>query len=168
MREIISELATWATLILFLFYFVGRIITILTVKKIWREKVIFSETLDDRYGVVDEIGNDEQDRDFHFCAYLVSTEGMRNIKIYAADFSNIDEGVRKGALLYRRNFLNVDQAIKIHTETGEVFPTLFIEYETMDFMRVSLEWRDNMKNGVFSEMVVPKNTLKSVLYKLLR
>lgn len=93
---------------------------------------------------------------------------MRNIKIYTADLSNIDEGVCKGELIYQRDFLNIDQGIKINIETGDIFPTLFIEYETMDFMNVSLKWNDNLKNGVFSEMVVPKNTVRSVLYKLLK
>lgn len=168
MREIITDLATLATLILFLFYFVGRIITICTVKKLWRDKVIFSEINRNEYGIVDEVGDKPCGCNFHFCAYLVSAEGMRNIKIYTADLSNIDEGVCKGELIYQRDFLNIDQGIKINIETGDIFPTLFIEYETMDFMNVSLKWNDNLKNGVFSEMVVPKNTVRSVLYKLLK
>lgn len=164
MKSIITDLATYATLILFLFYFVGRIITICVVKRLWHDKVVFSEIDGDKYGVIDEVG----ECDPSFCAYLVSAEGIRNIKIYTTDLSNIATGVRKGEIIYRRDFMNIDQAIKININTGDLFPTLIIEYETMDFMKVSLEWRDNLKNGVFSEMVVPKNTLRSVLYKLLR
>lgn len=168
MNSFISNLATWATLILFLFYFIGRIITICTVKRLWRDKVVFEKAPGEGYGVVDEVGDETADRTARFCAYLVSMEGMRNIKIYSADLTNIEEGVRKDKLIYQRSFLNINQAIKINVETGEIFPTLFIEYETMEFMRVSLEWRDNLKNGVFSEIIFPENTLRSVLYKLLR
>ena len=48
------------------------------------------------------------------------------------------------------------------------FKPIIIEYETIEYMKVKLEWIDNMKNGVYSELVTPKNTLKSVLYKLLK
>ena len=168
MRDVIADLATWATLILFLFYFIGRIITICTVKRLWRDKVVFSETPGDGYGVVDEVGERPREGDLGFCAYLVSVEGMRNIRIYDTDRNDIETGAHKDKLVYQRDFLNIDQAIKIDIETGELFPTLFIEYETMDFMHVSLEWQDNLKNGVFSEMVVPQNTIRSVLYQLLK
>lgn len=168
MENIITNLATWATLILFLFYFVGRIITICVVKRLWHDKVVFSEINRDEYGIVDEIGDDTCECNVPFCAYLVSVEGMRNIKIYTSDLNNIEMGVRKDKLIYQRDFMNIDQAIKININTGDIFPTLFIEYETMDFMKVSLDWQDNLKSGVFSEMVVPQNTLRSVLYKLLR
>lgn len=168
MREIATDLATFATLILFLFYFIGRIITICTVKKLWRDKVILSKTLSNEYGVVDEVDSDVCEYDFHFCGYLVSIEGMRNIKIYTTDLSNIEKTIHRGELIYQRDFLNINEALKINIETGELFPTLFIEYETMDFMRVSLSWQDNLKNGVFSEMVIPQNTFRSVLYKLLK
>ena len=137
MENIITNLATWATLILFLFYFVGRIITICVVKRLWHDKVVFSEINRDEYGIV---------------------EGMRNIKIYTSDLNNIEMGVRKDKLIYQRDFMNIDQAIKININTGDIFPTLFIEYETMDFMKVSLDWQDNLKTGVFSEMVLPQDT----------
>ena len=45
---------------------------------------------------------------------------------------------------------------------------MIIEYDTMEYMRVELEWIDNKKNGVYSELVVPKNTVKSVVYRLLK
>ena len=58
MCNILSDLASWATLILFFFYFIGRIITICTVKKLWKDKVIFTDELNNQYGVVDEIDVD--------------------------------------------------------------------------------------------------------------
>ena len=35
-------------------------------------------------------------------------------------------------------------------------------------MRVEIEWRDNLKNGVFMENAIPKHTWKSFLYFLCR
>lgn len=171
MCNTLSDLASWATLILFFFYFIGRIITICTVKKLWKDKVIFKNELNDEYGVVDEIDNEgyaECLSPCPYCGYLVSVEGMRNIKVYSTE-TDYDAGTTsKGKLLYERNFLNIDEAIKINVETGELAPTLIIEYDTMEYMRVELEWIDNKKNGVYSELVVPKNTVKSVVYRLLK
>ena len=171
MCNILSDLASWATLILFFFYFIGRIITICTVKKLWKDKVIFTDELNNQYGVVDEIDKNGYAwclASCPYCVYLVSVEGMRNIKVYSTE-TDYDAGTTsKGKLLYERNFLNIDEAIKINVETGELTPTLIIEYDTMEYMRVELEWIDNKKNDVYSELVVPKNTIKSVVYRLLK
>lgn len=171
MSNTLSNLASWATLVLFLFYFVGRIITICTVKKLWKDKVILENRIGDEYGVVDEINNGEY-RDGsapgYYGGYLISIEGMRNIKVYSTRTDCIEDKTVVDRLLYERDFLNINQAIRVNIETEEIIPTLIIEYETIEYMKVKLEWIDNMKNGVYSELVTPKNTLKSVLYKLLK
>ena len=88
--------------------------------------------------------------------------------MYSTRTDCIEDKTVVDRLLYERDFLNINQAIRVNIETGEIIPTLIIEYETIEYMKVKLEWIDNMKNGVYSELVTPKNTLKSVLYKLLK
>lgn len=162
----IASWASVATLILFSLYILGRIITIFTVRKIWLDEVVFNQDDFDKYGVVEEIGDFEYND--KAAGLLVSKMGMRNIRFYTVE--NDSDGIPsiKGREFFSKEFLNVNQAIAIYVQTGDLFPTLYIDYETIDYMRVNLEWCDNLKSGVFSEFVVPHHTIKSFFYYMCR
>lgn len=166
MAGLLGDLASIATLILFLIYFLGRIITILTVKQLWKDKIIINADEYVNYDIVDEVLEDQWEEPIY--GLLVSKEGIRNLKVF--DVKPDSDGIpcKKGNLIYKRSFLNIEQAIAFHVMTGDLFPTLFIEYDSLDFTHVTLEWRDNLKNGVFSELVIPKHTIRSILYYLCR
>lgn len=159
----LSSLASVATLVLFVIYFIGRIITIFAVKRIWTDEVIFDKRRFQNYGIVEEVGEDDR-----IYGLLTTNNGMRDIRFY--ETANDKNGIptNKGRLLFQMPFLNVHQAIAIKVERGELFPTMIIEYLTFDYMKVRLEWHDNLKSGVFSEFVRPKHTLKSFLFYLCR
>ena len=55
MIDKISFLSSVATLILFVFYFIGRIITILSTKRIWKDKVIIGNSDYSEYEVIDDV-----------------------------------------------------------------------------------------------------------------
>ncbi|NBI64964.1 hypothetical protein D3Z38_18460 [Clostridiales bacterium] len=93
---------------------------------------------------------------------------MRNITVYTVKAAENGLLTKKGEQVYTKDFLNVDQAIAINVVTGDLFPSLMIEYTSFDYMKICLQWRDNNKNGVYSEFVQPKHTIKSFLYYLLR
>lgn len=163
----LSLLSSIATLILFSFYFIGRIITTASVKKLWKDKIILKDLENCSYDIVDEIFDSRASCDSIF-GLLVSVEGMRNISVFSVDIDYEKGLFHKKELLLNRSFLNIDQAIAIHVMPGDLFPTLLIEYTTFDYLKVQLEWRDNLRNGVYSELVQPRHTLKSILYYLLK
>lgn len=169
--QLIQEYASFITLLMFGIYIIGRIITIFAVKPLIKDRILCM--LDDydieKYNLVDEvqIANDD-----NIYGIIVSREGIRNIKVYGVKEIYDQRGFlyqhRKGNLLYSRDFLNVDETLAICIELGEILPTAFIEYETIDYLKVRIEWAMNGKNGVMSEIINPQHTVKSVLYYLLR
>ena len=166
MVDKISLFSSIATLILFVFYFIGRIITIISVKRVWKDKVIIDALDYEKYEIIDDVGVDEKtDRRY---GILLSKEGIRDLKVYAVTCDENNLLTKKGNLLYINPFINIDQAIAFCVETGDLFPTLIIEYTTFDYMKVRIEWRDNLKSGVFGEFIHPKHTLKSFCYYLFR
>lgn len=160
----LGEIASIATLVLFVFYFVGRGITIFMVRKLWKDKIVQGETDYSQYHLVDSIGKEEDP----IYGALISQEGIRDLHVY--EMTEDAQGIprKRGKEIYNRNFLNIDEGIAIRRMSGDLFPTLQIEYLSYDYMKVSLEWRDNLKNGVFSEMVHPRHTVRSFFYYLLR
>lgn len=156
----LGDIASIATLLLFVIYFIGRIITIIMVKPIWNDKIVDCDSATD---IVDEYKIDETG-----CkTALTTTNGIRNVKIYSVEFDP-EEGVIYSSkkLLYEKEFLNVGQSIVIHADLSDCIPQIIVEYETIEYMKVTIHWVDNCKNGVMSEIPTMKHTLKSILYYL--
>ena len=166
MGDKIALFSSIATLILFIFYFVGRVITIISVKRIWKDKVITGVRDYREYEVIDDIVVDENSNERY--GILLSKEGIRDLKVYDVVCDRDNLLIKKGKEVYTNSFINIDHAIAFCVETGELFPRLIIEYTTFDYMKVRIEWRDNLKSGVFGEFVKPKHTLKSFCYYLFR
>jgi len=167
MFDQIAFTSSIATLILFCIYFIGRIITILSVKRIWRDKVIIGSNDYSQYDIVDIVGSEENPEPT-ISGILLSREGMRDVRVYSVMADGNGLLTQKGNMIYTNKFLNIDQAIAIAIMTGDLFPSLIIEYTSFDFMKIHMEWRDNLKNGVYSELVRPIHTVKSFLYYLFR
>ena len=167
MREMLGDIASFATLFYFLFILlvIGRIVTIFSFKQLWKDRIMVNLEEYSSYDIVDEIVYREQWEEPIY-GILLSKEGIRNLKVFdvKADKGGISH--LKGNLIYKWPFLNIGQAIAFRVMTGDLYPTLFIEYDRLDFTHIKIEWRDNLKNGVYSELVTPKHTIKSVLYYL--
>ena len=166
MIDCISLFSSVATLILFIFYFIGRIIAILSVKQIWRDKIILRKPDYKEYEIVDEVFLDNYDNKIY--GILLSKDGIRKLKIYRSVPDKKGICIANGQKIFERSFLNIDHAIATHEDTGELYPTLIIEYQTFDYMKVRINWCDNLKNGIIGELVRPKHTLKSFCYYLFR
>ncbi len=165
-ERMLSTISSIATLILFAIYFVGRTITILSVKSIWKDEVIFDPNHFDNFGIVEEISLPTEDHSKTIIGLLVSKEGIRNLSVFEAVCGEDGLRTKKGNCILKRPFLNIGEAVAFYVMTGDLFPTLIIEYTTFDYMKVRIEWRDNLKNGVFSELVHPRHTIESFLYYL--
>ena len=169
----LATIASVATLILFVFYIVGRIITIMVTDHIWKDKIVtLKDTQESPYDIVDEIYENyppfETSYGINQYSLLVSKEGIRNLKVFQAEMADNSLGAKRGKQIFHRVFLNIDQAIAIYVPLGEVVPYLFIEYTTYDYMRVQIAWIDNLKNGIFTEHIQPKHTIRSVIYQFLK
>lgn len=44
------------------------------------------------------------------------------------------------ALIFKREFFNVNKAVIFHVELGEVPPILYIKYLAFDNLKVSFDW----------------------------
>lgn len=164
--DILNNCAGIATLVLFIIYFIGRIITILSVRNIWKDKIVYQrgDSISDINNIVDEIG--DVDNPNVYGAYLISQEGIRNLKVYEVEQQKTL--YKKGKEIYSKDFLNINETINICYDIGEVIPPIIVEYLTTDYMKVTIEWVMNGKSGVASEMIHPKHTWKSFLYFLFR
>ena len=169
MLEIISLLGSLASIILFIVYVVGRGITIIMVERLWKDK-IYTGCMDySSFSIVDSVGIQGQgfQRDT-IQGVLVSKEGIRNLRVFNVKEDRNRIPCVKGEEIYKLDFLNIDEALAFYVETGELFPALIIEYEAFDYMKVRIEWRDNLKSGVHSEEIRPRHTVKSFLYYFCR
>ncbi len=158
----LGYISSIATLVLFVIYFIGRIITIIMVKPIWSDKITNYDSATD---IVEEYEID----DTGCKAALTTTNGIRNLKIYAVEFDpeiGIVHSTKE--LLYERAFLNIGQSIVICADLPDCIPKILVEYETLEYMKVSIAWVDNCKNGVMSEIPTLTHTVKSILYYLCR
>lgn len=159
----LGNIASIATLILFIIYFAGRTIAIFSVKGIWHDQIMDLPKDRTSVNIVDEIGED-----YGYSKLLISKEGIRNFKMYSLEYNSDYSKIIHKEEIFSTDFLNVDQAIAIHYETAETFPRFCIEYETPDYRKVCFNWNDNLKNGVMSEIICIKHTFKSFMYYFFR
>lgn len=171
----IGDMASIATLILFVIYFVGRTITVFMEKQICYDEISFLSSREpDKYDIIEEVNTIAWDDDNWSAGnitmvVLTSKQGIRNIKVYEIayddNYNEIEDGLKE---IDKCDFLNVGQSFAIITELPELIPKHRIVYYTQDFKKVTFNISDNLKSGVASEMLQAKHTLKSILYYLFR
>lgn len=164
----LGDVASVATLVLFVIYFLGRLITIINEESICYDTI--SYVSDDVCNISDIIDTFETDSDGYITAIvLTSKQGINDIKVYELFYDKeLNEIKNRKTVVATCDFLNVGQSFAIKTQIPEIIPRYRIEYITHDFRKVEFDILDNMKNGVVSEMIRPKHTLKSVLYYFFR
>ena len=163
--QTISNIASIATLILFVFYFVGRIITIIRSKPLYSDKIYIRKNTEElsSFNIVDEISLE----DSNFCYIIQSEEGMYSLKILKISYcENMEEYGKRCIKEY--HFLNQNQSVSIIADVPDVVVRYEIQYYTYDFRKVVFPLGSCGKNTVITEMVKPKHTVKSVLYCLFR
>ncbi len=171
----LTDVATMATLILFVIYFIGRIITVRMEKKMFYDEIIFTSAERfnyNKFNIIDEISTENAGNESSYHETLVvvtSRRGIRNFKVQKMFYDDdLNEIRSKRETVGECKFLNIGQSYAIRTVIPELIPKYRIEYETQDFRKVSFEICDNLKSGVISETVVVKHTFKSGIYYLFR
>lgn len=157
----LGDIASIATLVLFVLYFVGRLLTIIMVKPLWNEKIVNKDYTED---VVDTFTFE----DSKYGMAITTSSLIRDFRIYEIDFNLKNGRYCKKKLLFEKEILRSGQYLVIDADMPDCIPKLLIEYKTFEYMKVNLLWRDNPKNGVMSECPTVKHTIKSILYFLCR
>ena len=100
---------------------------------------------------------------------LTSEQGIYNVSIYQILYDNeLNRIGRKKLEKFKWNFLNKGQSLGFCITSPELLTTYEVEYFTPDYRKVTIDLWDNPKNGVTSESAAPKNTIKSILYYLVK
>lgn len=163
----LGNIASVATLILFVIYFVGRTITIFRTKNLYKDEVaIFKNNkyLMDEYNIVESFCVEDNPYNSFI---LTSREGIYSISLYRLKFDNSMNVIgREKVDEYK--FLNVGQSLEVCLTIPELITTYELEYYTPDYKKVTIELWENLKNGVVSESATVKHTWKSFLYYLFR
>lgn len=172
MWDMISNIASIATIVLFVIYFVGRTITIFAQVDVCCDEVLFCNVgqAEEKFNIIENWGDiGDAEEELLSVVVLTSKQGIRKIKITRIGYDeNLNYCRKNSKLLYAKDFLNIGESVVFTTYLPEVIPIYKLEFRTLDFKKVSLEILDNLKSGVASEMLVAKHTIKSVLYHLFR
>lgn len=162
----ISLIASVATLILFIFYFVGRAIIMRADCKLFTDEIkqIPPDSDEMEYNIVDVFGG-AVDQSWPFV--LTAQETIRNVQFYEYEYDAEYNQTGK-TLLGTYPLLNAHQSLLFFTREAELIPWHCVHYTAKDFRRVEFDLIMNGKNGVMSDNVHIRHTLKSIIYYLVR
>ena len=164
--EIFSCIASGATLILFIIYFIGRYMTIKKTKSIFLDEVAIelSETSKDGYNIVETF---KLENNPYNSFILTSREGIYSLTVFKLLKDKKWNTIGRTEI-HKYDFLNIGQSLEFLFNDIDVGPNYEIEYYTPDYKKVTISLWSNLKNGVVSESAFPKHTWKSYLYYLFR
>ena len=167
MWQIISNISSIVTCVLFILYILGQIWKILVTKTTKYEKfnVIPFDDKDieeqDNVIIIDDIGEEFS---------LFSTNGIRRIKIYKVENDIDDRGTlihKSKALVSTYEHLGVNEILYIRCDLGEIIPTTQVEVQRIDFTKATFEIYSSGKNGQILTRNYQFNlTLRGFLYYL--
>lgn len=162
----LGDIASIATLILFAFYFIGRIITIARNRYVFTDELrMMGAEFDNKEFDIVEVFDLEKEANNTFI--LTSRQGIYDLVVYQKLYDKECNKIgRKKLEKYKYNFLNIGQSLAFRVTPPELFTKYEVEYYTPDYKRVNIELWDNPKNGVLSESAKPKNTFKSIMFHL--
>lgn len=164
----LSDIASITTLILFVLYFIGRFIAIIRNRSIFPDKIIM-ESIDFNQGEFDIVETFEMEENPQNIFVLTSEQGIYHVSVYQILYDNkLNRIGRKKLEKFKWKFLNKGQSLCFCITSPELLTTYEVEYFTPDYRKVTIDLWDNPKNGVMSESAVPKNTIKSILYYLVK
>lgn len=166
--SLVSNAASVATLILFIIYFIGRAITVHQERALYFDKLDIRRAQDRKYNSDDDAVEEWTLEENPYNVFtLTSAQGIWNLKVYQYELDK-EWNIIGEKKIRDYPFLNVGQSIAFYLTLPEIMPKYRVEYITVDFKKVQFELRDNMKNGVLSEIATPKHTVKSVMYYMFR
>ena len=161
----LGNIASIATLILFVIYFIGRIISLIIEKKVIYEKI-------DIYIKEEDIPKDLKISDEYRCEHegeiLIITPYEKSYNWLAIYECKYNENLKKVKELKKFEKIMNNTSIRIDTVLTCGIPLYIIEFERSDFIKGTLILQSNGKNGIQEEMLTFHHTWKSVIYYLFR
>lgn len=163
--NLLGDCASVLTIVLFVFYIIGRIIRICIEGKYIHEKIIWCRSdepdIDRKYIIKENICLDPKSK-FGF-VIMPKNSAIKNIKIY--EFNN--EENKKGKCIVDEDvFLNEGYGIFVQTDNPELLVNYYMEFKRTDGMTCKFKIRSNTKNGVNEELIECHHNISSVLYYL--
>ena len=164
----LGNIASIATLILFVIYFIGRIISLIIEKKVIYEKIdIYIEEEDIPKG----LKISDEYRCEHKGEILIITPYEKSynwLAIYECKYNEKNNNLEKIKELERFEKIMNNTSLKIDTILTCGIPLYMIEFERSDFIKGTLVLQSNGKNGIQEEMLKFHHTWKSVIYYLFK
>jgi hypothetical protein len=162
--ENIGYISSIATVILFIIYFFGRIVSIFIVKPILSETFVYlpDKEITEKHKIIDYY-------DLNGFANLVITtqNGLRKIECFECNCRVEPKfKIKKTHRVILHKFLQKNHSISIKIDMAEILPAYIIEFSTFDFMRGRFIVWENGKHGILTNDIFLKHTLKSFLYYL--
>lgn len=164
----LGNIASIATLILFVIYFIGRIISLIIEKKVICEKIdiyIDENDIQKDYKIVEEY------KCKHNGEILIITPYERSynwLTIYECKYNERNKKLEKIKELEKFNKIRNNTSVKINTILPCGIPLYLIEFERSDYIKGIIVLQSNGKNGIQEEMIQYHHTWKSVIYYLFR
>lgn len=164
MFNIIGNIASIATIILFVFYFIGRFWIILLEKEKIYEKVdvFYDQNKLNKYEIVERYPLEKDSNTF---IIITPTERAYNFfKIYEYD----DNLNTKKCIYEKHDRIYPGSSILINADLQECITKYVINFERNDYMIGEMDLSSNRKNGVQEELIKCKHTWKSLLYYIVK
>ncbi len=164
--EMIGDLSAIATLILFIFYFLGRIWSLRINKKFLYEKI-----------ELDGLANDEYKNQKRFYKIngdevlkIVSAQYLNWIKIYSVSYSLKKQKFhKKTELIQTISDININEPIYISVIIPEGIPNIMIKYQRFDYIIGEFLVKfDGRGIGYSGKDYKFKNTLNTYIYYLVK
>lgn len=150
------------TVILFFTYIIGKVFLIKQMEMTIFESLDVSYNTEEKnYKITEVLELGELTNE---TIYITPSQPLRYLKIYNFDINKFS----KGKLIANIGPVNNGHTIQINTYLTEGIPNFVIEYQRFDFVLGKLDLVENGKNGVLSENLRNKHTLRSFFYYLVK
>ena len=165
----LGDIASIATLILFIIYFIGRIISIIIEKNIKYETVdvYYNEKdVSKSFKIVEEVKISDEYSDI-----LIITPQIKSynwIRIYECKYDENKNKLIKIKQLCEIGKIYNDTSLRVDANISCGIPQYILDFERSDYMKGKLILQYNGKNGIQEEMLEFNHTLKSIIYYLFK
>jgi len=166
--SLIGLISSLITVVLFIFYIVGKLFLIKQMKVTLFEKfdlAYYQDTKNDiqkgNYEIVERLDIGESNNEV---IYITPSQPLRYLNIYKFDPNEF----KKGELVNTIGPVANGHTIQINTYLNCGMPSFSIEFQRFDFVKGILFLAENGKTGILSQNLVLKYTFKSYLYYLVK
>lgn len=165
----LGDIVSIATLLLFIIYFIGRVISIIIEKNMKFEIIdVYCNEKDipKEIKIVEDFKCSDDSNDIMIVT--PQTKSYNWVAIYECKYDEEKNKLIKTKQLYKTERIYNDTSLRIDTIISCGIPQYSLEFERNDYMKGYMYLQYNGKNGVEEEMLKFKHTFKSIIYYLFR